>query len=338
MPKRSLSALAETLQLREPFKISNHTFHEAPVVVVTIAEAGVSGRGEASGVFYRNDDVAAMLAAIESVRPDIEAGMSREELQQALPPGGARNALDCALWDLQAKRERRPVWQIAGLPRPQPLLTTVTLSAESPEVMAQSAREHIAFSAIKMKLTGDARLDAERVAAVRAARPEAWLSVDANQGYSAATLREVLPALASERISLIEQPLPRGREADLDGLRIPIPIAADESMLGLDEVPRLVGRFDVMNIKLDKCGGLTEALLMAAEARRLGLRLMVGSMACSSWAMAPAFLLAQLCEFVDLDGPLGLANDRSPGVRYAGGYIHCDDVVWGGIQQDGTKP
>jgi L-alanine-DL-glutamate epimerase-like enolase superfamily enzyme len=329
MSKRILSAVAETLQLCKPFKISGHTFHDAPVVVATISEAGVSGRGEASGVFYRNDDVAAMLAGIESVRSAVEAGMSREELQRALPPGGARNALDCALWDLQAKRERKPVWEIAGLPRPKPLLTTVTLGAESPEVMAQSARELVAFSAIKMKLTGDASLDAKRVAAVRTARPDAWLSVDANQGYAVDALRELLPALATARISLIEQPLPRGREADLDGIRIPIPIAADESMLGLDEVPRLVGRFDVMNIKLDKCGGLTEALLMVAEARRLGLRLMVGSMACSSWAMAPAYLLAQLCEFVDLDGPLGLAEDRSPGVRYEGGYIHCDDAVWG---------
>lgn len=331
MSKRSLSVVAETLQLRAPFKISNHTFREAPVVVATISEAGVSGRGEASGVFYRDDDVAVMLAAIESVRPAIEAGMSREELQRALPPGGARNALDCALWDLQAKQERKPVWQIANLPRPKPLQTTVTLSAESPAVMAQTARELLGFQAIKIKLTGDVTVDAQRVAAVRVARPDAWLSVDANQGYTAETIRAILPALASARISLIEQPLPRGREADLDGLRVPIPIAADESVLGLDEVSRLVGRFDVMNIKLDKCGGLTEALLMAAEARRLGLRLMVGSMACSSWAMAPAYLLAQLCEFVDLDGPLGLANDRSPGVRYESGYIHCDDAVWGGI-------
>jgi L-alanine-DL-glutamate epimerase-like enolase superfamily enzyme len=331
MSKRSLSVVTETLQLRAPFKISNYTFHEAPVVVATISQGGVSGRGEASGVFYRNDDVAAMLAAIERVRPAIEAGISREELRQALPPCGARNALDCALWDLQAKQERKPVWQLADLPRPKPLQTTMTLSAETPEVMAQTARELSAFPAIKMKLTGEPSLDAKRVAAVRAVRPEAWLSVDANQGYTLETFREVLPALTSSRISLIEQPLQRGREADLDGLRLPIPIAADESVLGLDEVSRLVGRFDVMNIKLDKCGGLTEALLMAAEARRLGLRLMVGSMACSSWAMAPAFLLAQLCEFVDLDGPLGLAQDRSPGVRYESGAIHCDDAIWGGI-------
>lgn len=337
MSKRFLTVATETLRLRVPFHISGYTFHEAPVIVVTIWEDGVSGRGEASGVYYRDDDAAAMLADIEHARAAIEGGISREELRQVLPACGARNALDCALWELQANQEQRPVWQIANLPRPKSLLTTVTLSAEAPEVMASAARELSSFRAIKLKLTGDVSVDAKRVDAVRAARPDAWLSVDANQGYTIETLQAILPALTVAKVSLLEQPLKRGREADLDGLRSPIPIAADESMLGLDEIPRLIGRFDVMNIKLDKCGGLTEALLMAAEARRLGLRLMVGSMVCTSWAMAPAFLLAQICEFVDLDGPLGLTADRTPAIRYEGGYIHCDDAVWGG-GKDGTRP
>lgn len=337
MSKRLLTVATETLRLRAPFHISGYTFHEAPVVVVTLSEDGASGRGEASGVFYRDDDVTAMLAGIERARAAIEGGVSREELRQVLPPCGARNALDCALWELQANQEQRPVWQIANLPQPKSLQTTLTLSAESPEVMANAARELAGFHAIKLKLTGEASLDARRVEAVRAARPDAWLSVDANQGYSLATLGNILPALVSARIALLEQPLKRGDEGALDGLRSPIPIAADESMLGLDDIPRLPGRFDVMNIKLDKCGGLTEALLMAAEARRLGLRLMVGSMVCTSWAMAPAFLLAQVCEFVDLDGPLGLTADRTPGVRYEGGYIHCAPDVWGS-GKDGMTP
>lgn len=330
MSKRSVDVVTETLALNTPFNISGYTFRDSPVVVVTISQAGCRGRGEASGVYYVNDDVAAMLAAIESVRPAIESGISREQLREILPPCGARNALDCALWDLQAKLQRRPVWQIVNLKPPKPLVTTVTLSAERPEIMAETARRLAEFSAIKLKLTGDAIVDSLRVEAVRGVRPDAWLSVDANQGYTAETLRDIFPALARARVSLLEQPLPRGSEADLEGMRAPILLAADESVLSLEEMPRLVGRFDVMNIKLDKCGGLTEALLMVEQAQRLGLRLMVGSMVCSSWAMAPAFLLAQLCEFVDLDGPLSLATDRSPGVRYEGGHIHCDEAVWGG--------
>ncbi len=204
--------------------------------------------------------------------------------------------------------------------------------------MANAARELAGFHAIKLKLTGEASLDARRVEAVRAARPDAWLSVDANQGYSLATLGNILPALVSARITLLEQPLKRGDEGALDGLRSPIPIAADESMLGLDDIPRLPGRFDVANIKLDKCGGLTEALLMAAEARRLGLRLMVGSMVCTSWAMAPAFLLAQVCEFVDLDGPLGLTRRSHAWCAVRGQLYSLRPLdVWGS-GKDGMTP
>jgi len=326
----SLSVAAENLPLREPFPISGYTFYEAQFVVVTLNDGKFSGRGEASGVYYQKDTQATMLADIERVRPAVEAGISREELRALMPPCGARNAIDCALWDLQAKQERRPVWQIAGLAEPQPLLTVFTLGARPPHVVGREAREASQFSALKLKLSGEVDVDIERVEAARAARPDAWLSVDANQGYTIDTLPKVLPCLLRARVSLIEQPLARGREADLEGFRCPIPLAADESVLGLDEMPALVGRFSVMNIKLDKCGGLTEALLMIAAARRLGLRLMVGNMVGSSWAMAPAYLVAQLCEFVDLDGPLALMTDRSPGVHYDDkGYVSCDDAVWG---------
>ncbi len=230
MSKRFLTVATETLRLRVPFHISGYTFHEAPVVVVTIWEDGVSGRGEASGVYYRDDD-AGRDARGHRACPcgHREAASRARNCGKYCQPCGARNALDCALWELQANQERRPVWQIANLPRPKSLLTTVTLSAEAPEVMANAARELTAFRAIKLKLTGDASLDAKRVEAVRAARPDAWLSVDANQGYSIEMLRKHSAWCSrASRSALLEQPLQRGREADLDGLHSPIPIAADE--------------------------------------------------------------------------------------------------------------
>ncbi|MGH8305131.1 MAG: enolase C-terminal domain-like protein, partial [Steroidobacteraceae bacterium] len=184
--------------------------------------------------------------------------------------------------------------------------------------------------ALKVKLTGEPELDQARVAAVRAARPEVWLGVDANQAYRIGEIPALIDRLLAERVELLEQPLARGREADLQGFKSPIPIAADESALTLTDVPGLVGRFDVVNIKLDKCGGLTEGLAMAREARRLGLRVMVGNMMGTSLAMAPAFVLGQLCDVVDLDGPTFLRHDRVPAVSYTGGSIWCDEAVWGG--------
>jgi len=196
--------------------------------------------------------------------------------------------------------------------------------------MAKGARDYAGARAIKIKLTGEAALDLARVEAVRRARPDAWLGVDANQGYERRDLEWLVEELLAQRVALLEQPLARGREADLEGYKSPIPIAADESALTLADVPGLVGRFDVVNIKLDKCGGLTEGLAMAAEARRLGLGVMVGNMVGTSLAMAPAFILGQLCDFVDLDGPTFLTSDRSPGVAYRDGTIMCGEEVWGG--------
>jgi L-alanine-DL-glutamate epimerase-like enolase superfamily enzyme len=195
--------------------------------------------------------------------------------------------------------------------------------------MAEGARRYAHAQAIKVKLTGDLDLDVARVAAIRAARPEVWLGVDANQGYVREDLDRLVAALNVQRVSLLEQPLKRGSEQDLDGYRCPIPIAADESALGLDDVARLVGRFDVFNIKLDKCGGLTEALLIAEEARRLGLGVMVGNMVGTSLAMAPAFIVGQHCDIVDLDGPTFLTEDRHPACQYRDGTIWCPDDVWG---------
>ena len=328
-PRISLELHNEPLPLAKPFRISGHVFEAMPATVVTLRDGEFEGRGEAAGVYYLDDRPEDMLATLEALRGAIESGLTRAELQTLLPPGGARNALDCALWELESQRAGVPVWQLAGLERPRPLMTTFTVGADAPEVMAADAVAYGQARAIKIKLTGDPELDSARVRAVRAARPDVWLAVDANQGYLPDTLVQLWPALLDSRVALLEQPCRRGHEAELDGVEHAIPIAADESVQGLDEVDALQGRFDVVNIKLDKCGGLTEGLLIADRARELGMRVMVGNMAGSSLAMAPSFVLGQLCDVVDLDGPIFLVRDRTPGVRYEGGLITCDDVVWG---------
>jgi L-Ala-D/L-Glu epimerase len=322
----------EKLRLAAPFRISGYVFDDQDVVVTTIVDGEHRGRGEASGVYYLNDDADGMVKAIETVRGAVEQGIDRAGLQKLLPPGGARNALDCALWDLDARRAGLPAWQLAGLPPPKPLLTTFTLGAEDPEVMVVGARKYAQARALKLKLTGQLDLDIARVRAVRAARPGVWMGVDANQGYSIDALGALIDALVKENVSLLEQPLKRGREADLDGFRSPVPIAADESALSLGDLASLAGRFQVVNIKLDKCGGLTEGLAMAHEARRLGLKVMVGNMVGSSLAMAPAFVLGQLCDVVDLDGPIFLARDRIPSITYTDGFVWSGDEVWGGAR------
>ena len=324
-----LTVAAEKLAFSAPFRIAGRVFEHQDAVVVTLDDGTHRGRGEASGVFYLEDGMPQMLAAIESQRATIERGIDREVLQRLLPPGGARNALDCALWELEAQRRGRPVWALAGLKNPRELTTTFTLGADTPEVMAAGARRYVGARALKLKLTGEAELDAQRVAAVRAVRPDVWLGVDANQAYAIGQLPRLVAMLEDARVELLEQPLARGREGDLEGFVSTIPIAADESALGLNDIAGLVGRFDIVNIKLDKCGGLTEGLAMAHEARRAGLGLMVGNMMGSSLAMAPAFVLGQLCDVVDLDGPTFLAHDRTPAVRYARGKIWCDEAVWG---------
>ena len=328
-PRLSLDIRVDALPYLKPFRISGHVFTESLAVVVTLRDGDHQGRGEAAGVYYLKDDAPAMLSAIESVRAEIEGGVTQDMLQRLLPPGGARNALDCALWELEASRQGRPAWTLAGVPEPRPLTTTFTLGADDPETMAESARAWSVATNLKLKLTGELAADTRRVEAVCAARPDCWIGVDANQGYSIETLPALVGMLAANKVALLEQPLARGRERDLEGFASPIPIAADESVLGLADVPALVGRFSIVNIKLDKCGGLTEALAMARLARELGLGVMVGNMMGSSWAMAPAFVLGQLCDIVDLDGPTFLATDRPDGVSYSDGTIWCPESVWG---------
>jgi len=330
MTELQLTVTAERFALAAPFRITGFVFEHQDVVVVNVSDGTHRGRGEASGVYYLGDDAPRMSAILEAHRPQIESGIDRDTLRRVLPPGGARNALDCALWELDAARARRPVWQLAGLSSARPLVTTFTLGADDPGVMAEGARKYAQARSLKLKLTGDLDVDVERVRAVRAARPGVWMGVDANQGYKVDALEKLLATLVEANVALLEQPLARGREADLDGFTSPIPIAADESALCLADIPGLVGRFNVVNIKLDKCGGLTEALLMARSARELGLDVMVGNMVGSSLAMAPAFVLGQLCDVVDLDGPIFLKEDRRPGVLYQDGKVWCAEDVWGG--------
>jgi L-alanine-DL-glutamate epimerase-like enolase superfamily enzyme len=332
MARLELDVTVETLRLAQPFRISGHVFTGSDVIVVTLRDGDFQGRGEGGGVYYLNDDVPHMLQVLGVARGSIEEGITRDELRAVMPPGGARNAVDCALWELEAARAGVPVWKLAGQSEPQPLRTTFTLGADDPEVMAAGAKGYTRAKSIKVKLTGELELDIARVRAIRAARPDVWLGVDGNQGFVAEQLDELIAVLEQEEVSLLEQPLARGKEADLYGYKSAVPIAGDESLLTLDDLPGAVGCFDVVNIKLDKCGGLTEGLLMAAEARRLGLGVMVGNMVGSSLAMAPAFVLGQGCDIVDLDGPTFLAEDRKPSVVYEGGYVTAGPEVWGSGQ------
>jgi L-alanine-DL-glutamate epimerase-like enolase superfamily enzyme len=329
MPGITLDVSVEKLRLAAPFRISGFVFEELDVAVVELRDGKHLGRGEASGVYYLNDRIETMVAAIESRRTAIESGLDRTSLQRLLPPGGARNAVDCAMWELEASRKGRPVGELAGVGALHPLVTTFTLGADEPQKMAAGARKYDPARRLKLKLTGDLDLDIARIRAVRDARPDVWIGVDANQGYNIETLKGLIPALISAKVSLLEQPLPRGREADLQGFIAPIPIAADESALSLADLPGLTGRFQIVNIKLDKCGGLTEGLAMARKAREIGLGVMVGNMVGTSLAMAPGFVLGQLCDVVDLDGPIFLSRDRTPGAVYTDGIIQCGEEVWG---------
>jgi L-alanine-DL-glutamate epimerase-like enolase superfamily enzyme len=329
----SLHIELERWPLTTPFRTTAQTIEVFDAIVVHLSKDTHVGRGEAAGIYFQNETPSSMREQIEPMRGVIEAGLSHESLQMLLPPGGARNALDCALWDLEAKLTKQPVWEKLGLPQPRRLLTTFTCGADRPEKMAAAARAYRNARALKLKLTGSAA-DGDCVRAVRDARPDVWLGIDANQGFSLAHLESLLGVLTEERVSLIEQPFPVGREELLDGLQSPIPIAADESVRSAADIPSLVGRFSVANIKLDKSGGLTEALSLARALRAAGLDTMVGNMMGTSLAMAPAFLVGQLCDLVDLDGPAFLREDRAPPADYSDGHIWCPEGLWGHAESD----
>jgi len=326
-PRVRFSVTVEHWPFVRPFHITGHVFDGVDVLVVTAEADGLIGRGEAAGVYYRGETAESIADQVRRVSADLR-GVDRTELLDLLPAGGARNAVDCALWDLEAKCAGQPVWQLAGLPGVSPLLTTFTLGADTPGRMADLALGFTNARALKLKLIGDGG-DAERVAAVRRARPDTWIGVDANQGFTPDSFQALLPVLVAAQVQLVEQPFPLDRLADLDGLNSPIPIAADESVQDRHDLERVRGLVQVVNIKLDKSGGLTEALAMAHAARRMGMKLMVGNMLGTSLSIAPGFVLGQFCDLIDLDGPIFLARDRSPAVGYVDGHVHCPDEIWG---------
>lgn len=329
MSRRTLTHRRIENRMRESFKISGYEFDSMPSVVAAIGEGASIGKGEAAGVYYLYDDPAHMATEIERARSAIEDGADRPELQRLLPAGGARNALDCALWELESRLSGQPVWKLAGLEAARPLITTFTLPADTPETILDRLAGFPPVRALKLKLDGDLDADAARVRAVRSARPDIWLGVDANQGYEADQLDALVAVLVDSKVALLEQPVRRGQEAQLDGWRSPIPVAADESIQDSAELETHHGRFDVMNIKLDKCGGLTEALRMIDMARRMGMTLMVGNMAGSSLAMAPSFVVGQSCDIVDLDGAWFLSDDAPAAQMYVDGYFDVPQGFWG---------
>ncbi|MGN6375653.1 MAG: dipeptide epimerase [Sphingomonas sp.] len=329
MTARALSCRRIENRMREPFRISGYLFESMPSIVAAIEQDGATGRGEAAGVYYLDDDVPHMMAAVDSVRGAIEQGADRTALQSLLPSGGARNALDCALWELESRITGQPVWQLAGARSPQPLVTTFTVSADDPDRIRARLAKFPPLRALKLKLDGDLAADTERVRTVREVHPDIWLGVDANQGYGTATLDGLIAMLVDARVALLEQPNRRGEEAILDGLDCPIPLAADESILNGDELETHYHRYDVINVKLDKCGGLTEALRMKDMVRRMGKKLMIGNMAGGSLATAPAFVFAQFCDVVDLDGPWYLPDDPLADALYDDGYVSVPAGFWG---------
>jgi L-alanine-DL-glutamate epimerase-like enolase superfamily enzyme len=301
--------------LEKPFAITGHVFETTETVRVTLSDGEARGRGEAVGVYYLDETAESMAAQLESVAADFVAS-DGTGIQTLLPPGGARNALDCAWWDLRAKRAGRTVWQLLGL-EPSELTTVFTLGIAEPAVMAQWARAAMRFPHLKIKLDADRPI--ERLEAIRAARPDATLVVDVNQGWNFAELREHLPHCQRLGVAMIEQPLPRGGDECLEEFHSPVPLGADESCLHLGEFACASRRYDVLNIKLDKCGGLTEGLALVKAAQAAGMELMVGNMTGTSLSMAPSYVIGQYCRFVDIDGPLLLARDIEDGLVYHDG-------------------
>ena len=326
---RRLGIAVERFPIAGRFTIARGSRTEAVVVVATIEDGQSAGRGECVPYGRYGETPEGVVAAIESCRSAIEAGLDRFALQDAMPMGAARNAVDCALWDLEAKRTGVPASLAAGLPRLAPATTAFTISLDSPEAMAEAARKASARPILKIKL-GAPEGDLERIAAVRAAAPDATLLADANEGWNPATLGAHIEGCAAAGFALVEQPLPAGRDEALAQVERSVPICADESLHARSDLDRLGGLYDAVNVKLDKTGGLTEALALAEAARQRGLAVMVGCMVGTSLGMAPAMLLAAQARFVDLDGPLLLARDRMPRLRYEGSLVYPPaSDLWG---------
>ena len=326
----TLSLAVERWPIRETFTISRGVKTEAVVVIAALSDGHHLGRGECVPYARYGESVESVCAEIEAMRPRLAAGLTRAGLQSAMPAGAARNALDCAFWDFEAKRGGRPAHELAGLPAPRPLTTAYTISLASPAAMAEAAAKVAGRALLKVKLGSDNGKDGERIAAVRAAAPKSALIVDANEGWRADSLADNFSACAEAGVVLIEQPLPENRDEVLRGIARPIPVCADESAHDRASLAALAGKYDAVNVKLDKAGGLTEALAMSAEASSRGFILMAGSMVATSLAVAPAVLLAQEARFVDLDGPLLLASDREQGLVYQDSLVFpATPALWG---------
>ena len=323
-----LTVTTESWPIAGNFTISRGTKTAAEVVVASLSEGAHTGRGECVPYPRYEETVPQVMAALEAVKDRIGTGLTHAGIPALVSPHAARNALDCALWDLHARQQSRPVWQLAGLSEPKPLITAFTLSLDSPQAMGEAAARASDRPLLKLKLGRDG--DAERLKAIRANAPHSRLIVDANEGWTAENLAEMLKACADAGVELVEQPLSASNDEALRHVSHAVVICADESAhdrAGLDD---LVGKYDAINIKLDKTGGLSEALALAEAARQRNFKIMVGCMLATSLAMAPAMLVAQMADVVDLDGPLLLKQDRIPGIRFEGSLMHPPpSALWG---------
>ncbi len=324
----TLTLRRQSWPIRGGFTISRGRKTAAEVVVAELAEGGYRGRGECVPYARYGETVDGVLAALEGISGALDAGLDRAGLQDALPAGAARNALDCALWDLEAKQSGRPVAELAGLPAPEAVVTAYTLSLDTPEAMGRAAEAAAERPLLKIKVGAEGVT--EQVAAVRQGAPDARLVVDANEAWSPALYDSLAPEMARLGVAMIEQPLPAGEDAALAGRPRPVTLCADESCHDRQSLPALAGRYDMVNIKLDKTGGLTEALALKAAAEAAGLEIMVGCMLATSLAMAPALLVAQGAQVVDLDGPLLLERDREDAIAFDGSLMHPPTpALWG---------
>jgi L-alanine-DL-glutamate epimerase-like enolase superfamily enzyme len=323
----TIEAREETWPLKEVFRIARGACTETRVVVVTVSNGEHTGRGECVPIARYNQSTESVIAQIESIKE--EKRLDRQHLQKLLPAGAARNALDCALWDLQAKISGKRVWELANIPVVSEVVTTLTISLDTDAKMAAAARANATAPILKLKLGGD-DLDLARVKAVREAAPAARVLIDANESWSREHYEEIVPALNELGVALIEQPFPADADEVLETLDHPIPVCADESCHTTTDLPRLTNRYEAINVKLDKTGGLTEALHLCERAREGRCKLLFGCMVCTSLGIAPARLLASPADYVDLDGPLLLAGDRHHELFYHNGKISLPlRKLWG---------
>jgi L-Ala-D/L-Glu epimerase len=324
---RILEAHEQRWPVEKPFRIARGTLTEAHVVVVRVTDGQHTGRGEAVPAARYGQTVDSVLAQMESLKS--ERSLDRQPMQKLLPAGAARNALDCALWDLEAKISGKRAWELANIPMIPEVETSFTISLDAPAAMAAAAKGNATAPILKLKLGGD-DVDLARVEAVREAAPAARLLIDANESWSPSHSRNIVPGLKKLGVELIEQPFPASADQVLEELDHPVPVCADESCHTSADLPRLTNRYEVLNLKLDKTGGLTEALLLAERSRESGFKLLIGCMVCTSLGIAPARLLASNADYVDLDGPLLLARDRDHGLTYSDGKIAIPSrELWG---------